>query len=134
LKLIFQQLDFNADGKLSKNEILYVLKSEMELEKAAEVVEVIFNNGDSDKNGFLEYSEFLRAAIQRENLLTDENIEKAFKMIDSSGDGIVTHSEFQDSFGYDLPPGVVQELLLLIDPDKTGKITFCQFREFLRDL
>lgn len=134
LKLIFQQLDYNADGKLSKNEILYVLREEMEIERATEAVEIIFNNGDSDKNGYLEYSEFLRAAIERENLLSDENIEKTFKMIDSSGDGIVTYAEFQDSFGSDLPASVISELLLLIDPNKTGKILFSQFRDFLREI
>lgn len=131
LKLIFQHLDYNSDGKLSKSEILYTLNGIMELDTAAETVEVIFNNGDSDKNGYLEYTEFLRAAIDKGNLLSDDNILKTFQAIDSSGDGIVTYSEFEASFGVEISPSILEELLQMVDPEKTGRIGFEQFRDFL---
>ena len=131
LKLVFQHLDYNADGKLSKSEILYALEGSMELDTAAEAVEIIFNNGDSDKNGYLEYTEFLRAAIDKENLLSEENLIKTFQAIDITGDGVVTYSEFEASFGVEICSSVLEELLQMVDPDKTGKIGFEQFREFL---
>jgi calcium-dependent protein kinase len=131
LRLAFQQIDYNADGKLSKNEIFFVLKSSMESSIAAETVDLIFSNGDSDKNGYLEYSEFLRAAIEQKILITDENIEKTFMMIDSTGNGAVTYKDFKNSIGCDMPDSLMDSMIAMLDPDFTGMIKFDRFKEFM---
>ena len=133
LKLAFQQLDLNSNGKLSKDEILYALGFCMEAQDAEEAAERIFSNGDSDRNGFLEYSEFLRAAIEHKDLLSDENIEKAFLMIDNTGDGVVTYDEFRTSIGSDISETVIHDMLIMLDPLLTGSITLEQFKSFLLD-
>lgn len=131
LKLAFQQLDYNAHGKISKNEVVHVLESSLEADDAAETAEVIFFNGDSDKNGYLEYSEFLRAAIEQKDLLCDANIEKAFLMIDSEGNGQASYEEFKESIGSDISESTVTDMMAMLDPTSTGVITLEQFKGFL---
>lgn len=131
LRLAFQSLDYNADGKLSKNEIMYALNSAMDLNTAAETVEIIFLNGDSDKNGFLEYSEFLRAAIEQKQLLSDENIEKAFKMIDTNGKGKVSYNDFCSALGMDVCQSTLNDMVFIIDKERRGNITYECFKSFL---
>ena len=133
LKIVFQQLDLNSNGKLSKDEIMYTLGYSMEEQDAVDTAERIFSNGDSDRNGFLEYSEFLRAAIEHKDLLSNENIEKAFLMIDSTGDGVVTYDEFRTSIGSDISENVIHDMLIMLDPLRTGSITLEQFKSFLLD-
>ena len=133
LRLAFQQLDYNADGKLSKGEILFVLKSFMDFELAAETLNLIFLNGDSDRNGYLEYSEFLRAAIEHKNLISQENVEKAFLMIDTSGDGVVSYQEIKSTIGGDVSEFIMDEMIGMLDPKSSGIITLEQFKECLLD-
>lgn len=131
LRLAFQALDYNADGKLSKNEILYALNSSMDVITASATAEAIFLNGDSDRNGFLEYSEFLRAAIEHKQLLSDENIDNAFKTIDIKGKGRVSYNDFRSALGMDVCKNTLKDMVSLIDKEKIGVITFESFKNFL---
>ena len=53
---------------------------------------------DRDGNGFIEYSEFVEAAVNKSLLVTRENCVKCFKTIDKDGNGMITKQELQDAF------------------------------------
>ena len=46
-----------------------------------------------DKSGFLDYSEFITAAMDMRKSLSKQNLEAAFKMFDSDGSGSITAAE-----------------------------------------
>ena len=46
------------------------------------MVDIIFERLDGDNNGFIEYEEFLRAYIDKKNLMTKENLKYAFRFLD----------------------------------------------------
>ena len=49
---------------------------------------------DADRTGELEYSEFLFGALDKQNLLSSENLKKAFSIFDSDGNGDITLGAF----------------------------------------
>ena len=53
---------------------------------------------DLNGNGYLEFNEFVAAAIDHSGLLNKENIQSLFKMMDVDGDGNVTAKELQNLF------------------------------------
>jgi len=53
---------------------------------------------DTDNDGKLDYNEFLQAATNKITLLNDENLKKAFTILDSNGDGRLCRHELQATF------------------------------------
>jgi len=44
---------------------------------------------DTDKNGRINYTEFLASYMDQAKLFTEEHIKSVFKMIDKDGNGVV---------------------------------------------
>ena len=45
---------------------------------------------DQDKDGYIEYQEFLRVTLNRNTLISEENLKNAFNMFDKAGDGSIS--------------------------------------------
>ena len=63
---LFNQIDVSGDGKINKKELLKGLKERIQSDTLEQDVEMIFKNIDADNNGFIEYEEFVRAAVNKE--------------------------------------------------------------------
>lgn len=50
----------------------------------------VMDSLDADKDGKLDFNEFLAAATDRVILLNDENLKKAFSILDKNDDGKVS--------------------------------------------
>eukprot|EP00358_Blepharisma_japonicum_P000317 CAMPEP_0202953028 /NCGR_PEP_ID=MMETSP1395-20130829/42844_1 /ASSEMBLY_ACC=CAM_ASM_000871 /TAXON_ID=5961 /ORGANISM="Blepharisma japonicum, Strain Stock R1072" /LENGTH=62 /DNA_ID=CAMNT_0049665223 /DNA_START=343 /DNA_END=527 /DNA_ORIENTATION=- len=61
LRDIFQAIDTNHDGKLSREELMTQFMTIMGDEAADEEVKKIMAEVDTDHSGFIDYSEFLKA-------------------------------------------------------------------------
>lgn len=55
----------------------------------------IMDSIDTDHNGKINYTEFL-ASASGDSLFSDDNIERAFKMLDKDGNGFVERQELMD--------------------------------------
>lgn len=99
---LFNQLDVDKDGFISFDEIENVIgtsSSDISLivgrdpnwRKTLQSLDV---NGD----GRLDYNEFLQAASNRITLLNEENIKRAFAILDKDGDDSITADELKSTF------------------------------------
>ena len=130
LKKIFYKIDTNLDGKLSKEELMNAYKlSGIKIKKSQ--LDKIINSMDFDNNGYIEYEEFIRATIPKENLFTDINLKTAFDMFDLDKNGSISLSEIKEVLGIKKNDDdkVIQELMNEVHRTGNEEITFEQFKE-----
>ena len=97
---LFNKIDTNGDGKIVKEELYNGLQAYLKLEgdELRNEVDIIFNNIDSDHNGYIEYEEFIRAAIDKEYFLNDSFLKFAFNYFDMDRSGLITLDEVTKLF------------------------------------
>lgn len=132
LKELFMHIDSNADGKLSKEELSeYYFKVMGDYDNAD--IENIMEKIDADKNGFVDYSEFIRATISASVINNANNLKLAFKKFDLDNSGKISPEEFknvlQGSFEYG--EEVWKQIVKLADKNRDGEIDFNEFVQMI---
>ncbi len=80
LKEVFIHLDKDADGRLSKLDLTEAYANIVEGKEAEKTVETVFAALDGEQTGYIEYSEFLAATVDRKLVLNAKNIAAAFSL------------------------------------------------------
>jgi calcium-dependent protein kinase len=88
-------LDINGDGAISKQELTLGYKP-VYGDMAEYIVEKLFKQIDLDGSGEIDYSEWVMATINKEQLLTPEKLSQAFQMFDNDGGGTISADEFKE--------------------------------------
>ena len=68
------------------------------------------NAMDTDGDGKIDYTEFITAAYNRELLLSQQNLQIAFKMFDQDGDGTLSMDELKSVFASGSASGKTEEV------------------------
>ena len=130
----FMQIDKNKDGKISKKEWLDA--SELiaaNLRIPVEEMESVFDKINTDKNGFIDYTEFLAASLN--NSLTSErkNLEMAFNYIDKDHSGFITSEELKRLFkgDYGKNKSYIDKIINSMSCKNDGKI---YKEEFIKEM
>ena len=140
---LFNQIDANCDGKIVKEELLSGLQSYLKLpgEQFQTEVETIFNNIDTDHNGYIEYEEFIRAAIDTEYFLKDNFLKFAFNYFDRDASGLITLDEVTNLFynsEYNKKNSEVHQQLKLsfeqVDINGDGTLSFEEFCQMMKNI
>jgi calcium-dependent protein kinase len=130
---IFHILDLNRDGTISNEEFIKIMVDyKIPLEEAKMNAELIMEKLDSDRSGFIDYSEFLRGAT-KDKLLTKENILNAFKMLDQDQNGSIEMDELQKWLSGDRAVNneIIEEIISQVDKNGDGKIDLFEFESLL---
>ena len=130
LKKIFYKIDTNLDGKLSKEELMNAYKiAGIKINKNQ--LDKIINSMDYDNNGYIEYEEFIRATIPKENLFTDVNLKTAFELFDLDKNGSISLNEIKEVLGIKKNDDdkVIEELMNEVQRTGNQEINFQQFKE-----
>lgn len=136
LRNIFKELDENGDGTLSFDEIKKGFKKFYSDEKIAEKeLDDIMKRIDQDNNECIEYEEFIRATVNLDILLTEENLKLAFQHFDKDHSGSLTPDEIKVALGL-IETGVddkdvIKKIIAEIDINGDGNICFDEFRELM---
>lgn len=100
-------------------------------------VEEIFNEVDLDKNGHIDYSEWVVASIDKASLLTAEKLEVAFRIFDKDGGGSISPEEVKATLvgkNSNIDPEVWNQIIAEVDVDGSGEIEFPEFCLMMRNI
>jgi calcium-dependent protein kinase len=136
LMQVFEELDEDKDGLLKRDEVLkgyekYNLANELDEGGVDEIVARI----DRNKNGSIDYTEFVIATINRKKLLAKGNLEATFKLIDKDGSKSITAEELKDFFAgqgqHEWDDKVWDALLREVDENSDGEISYAEFKSMM---
>ena len=103
---------------------------------AIKIVNSILSKLDIGKNGEINFSEFLMAVIDKEQLMINKNLEEAFKIFDRSGSGYIEIDDIKTVLGIthnysdELWKAVIRE----VDQNKDGKISLSEFSDMMKNI
>lgn len=124
LKDLFQRMDSNGDGTLAMDEIRAgLIKMDILLPPD---FEAFFNDLDLDRNGTIDYMEFVAATMDKKLYLQKDVCWRAFKIFDRDNSGKISLAEFlrvlQDTQEFGL-----EKMISEFDLNDDGEIDFPEF-------
>lgn len=133
LREVFKTIDKNGDGKLSIEELYEQYSTTMSLEEAKKEAERVMKEVDTDNNGYIDYTEFLKANLDASKVLSSENLKQAFKMFDKDNSGTISADELKKVLQGDMESdeSVWQEIIQLVDQNGDGEIDLHEFQDLI---
>mgnify|MGYP003588799732 CR=1 FL=1 len=130
---IFQRLDTNNDGVISRDELYMGFQAAELPGLTAADIENLMDKIDSNKSKAIDYSEFLAAAMDRKKMISKERIKKVFTIFDKDGNGKISPNEFKNIFkgAAGIKEEVWLEMIKEIDQDGNGEIDYDEFEDLL---
>ena len=144
-KHLFRELDINRDGKLSYAEMRKGyethFKKLMEGTKNAEVeFDLWISSMDQDKNGYIDYDEFLRGTIGIDSLLKEKNLRMAFDFYDKDNSGYLSTTELKEALGMDKSSkdpeakNMMKKILSGLDENGDKQVSFDEFKSIFMNI
>lgn len=136
LARVFKAFDKNGDGKLSVEEVKTGYIEHYGRVMSDEDVEKMFSAVDSDNSGFIDYSEFVVAAMNEKALTTNDKLQAAFKMFDKDGSGVISAAEIKEvlGFGGNLDNAAIEAIIKQVDENGDGEISFEEFVTMMKKI
>eukprot|EP01017_Pseudomicrothorax_dubius_P031206 TRINITY_DN395_c0_g1_i1.p1 TRINITY_DN395_c0_g1~~TRINITY_DN395_c0_g1_i1.p1 ORF type:complete len:456 (-),score=148.35 TRINITY_DN395_c0_g1_i1:194-1561(-) len=94
LRKLFERLDFNGDGVLTFDELKTGISKLNE--KTEREIQAVLDGIDTDKNHYINYTEFLAAAIESTIYLKEDKLKQAFSIFDRDNDGKISVRDLQE--------------------------------------
>ena len=139
---LFTKIDLNSDGKIEKHELIQGFQKYWGIpeEEVKEKVDIIFANMDTDFNGFIEYEEFVRAAVNSSIFMSLNYLKFAFNYFDRDSSGDITFEEIKKRFSQntnyisDKMDNELREIFDKIDINNDGSISFYEFCKMMKNI
>ena len=129
---LFNQIDTSGDGKITQAELLKGLQKKIKSDTLEEDVAKIYKNIDMDNNGYIEYEEFVRAAVSKERFLNENILRFAFRYFDKDDSGEITFDEIEEVFKQSIADKnkvheSLKKIISEVDINGDGVISFDEF-------
>lgn len=95
LKESFYKFDKNGDGRVSTEELLSGLKQLNNDKLKEEDILNVMKQLDTNKNGFIDYTEFIAGCLQTQSMLKEKHLLNAFSYFDKDKNGKITKDELK---------------------------------------
>ena len=87
---------------------------------------------DTNKNGRINYTEFLAATIEAQGAVSEDKIAEAFDRLDTDGTGYISKSDLRNVLGDTCSPSEIDAIVESGDINKDGKISYKEFLQVFR--
>ncbi|CAD8192136.1 unnamed protein product [Paramecium octaurelia] len=125
---LFGQFDVNHDGRISKQDLtIAYIKHFSSPQEVKEHVDKVFKGIDINKNGEIDFQEFLIGVINKETLITEDNLKEAFKVL-SDVEGFISLSKMCSLYH-----NKKQQLKQQFSAYENNQINFKQFQQLMFD-
>jgi calcium-dependent protein kinase len=133
LRETFLKLDKDKDGVLSKDDLLHGFANTIGNKVFLEAeIDKLLSQIDLNKNGVIDYSEFVTAASDFREMLTEENLKKCFNQLDLNGDSQIQFSELKELFIFNLEDEEeFKDLLSSLNLEIDGQINYEEFKRIM---
>ena len=124
---LFKLINIKGDGKIKKDE----LKNALLYFVTEEYLQNLDNNFkllDGENHGYIEIDEFLRAVLDKNMILSEENLKYAFNYFSKYNNEFILEEHMSSFFDVQLCNNIFKE----IDINKEGKIDFQQFKNMMK--
>ena len=91
----FQAFDKNGNGVLSRDELIDAYRVIRGVNFNEKEIDEMIARVDADGSGDINYSEFINTAVSVEKLLSDDRLDKIFRVFDRDGNNEITVLEIK---------------------------------------
>ena len=134
----FRQFDKNGNGRLSREELIEGFREIRGIDFSEKEIDDLIKRVDIDGSGDIDYNEFVNGAISTEKMLSEERLEKAFKLFDANGDNSISMQEIRAVLDQckEVDESLVEKAIKDIGKTsaKTASLSFQEFKLFIKKL
>jgi len=126
LRDAFSSFDKNGDGKLTPQELKAGISKIPGCTMTEDDVDKLIMVMDSNRNGFIDYTEFIAGCLQSYNYLKENHLKTAFSYYDKDSNGTISLEELKQCLQSEeltLPDSTIEKLMREVDQNKDGCVS-----------
>ncbi|XP_009597085.1 calcium-dependent protein kinase 32-like [Nicotiana tomentosiformis] len=130
----FQLMDIGNKGKIDVNELRVGLQK-LGHQIPESDVHILMDVGDVDKDGYLDYGEFVAISVHLRKMANDEHLKKAFEFFDKNQTGYIEIEELREALADEIETNseeVINAIMQDVDTDKDGRISYDEFSTMMK--
>ncbi|KAJ6408232.1 hypothetical protein OIU84_011528 [Salix udensis] len=130
----FQVMDTGNNGKINIDELRVGLQKLGQHVPESDL-QILMEVGDIDRDGYLDYGEFVAINVHLRKMGNDEHLREAFKFFDKNQSGYIEIDELRDALADEVDGSneeVINAIINDVDTDKDGKISYEEFGTMMK--
>jgi calcium-dependent protein kinase len=127
------QMNVNNDDKLSIDELVESFCKIMRRDDAIKYVNESFKTIDLNKNGFIDFEEFLKVSLEKNILFSENNLQNTFKLFDHNKDGKICENDLKAVIN-NYNALLWKDLISQYDKDSDDMLIFNEFKEMMNQI
>ncbi|KAE9619731.1 putative protein kinase CAMK-CDPK family [Lupinus albus] len=130
----FELMDTSNTGKINVDELRVGLHK-LGHHISDSDVQMLMESGDADKDGYLDYGEFVAISVHLRKIGNDEHLHKAFQFFDQNQSGYIEIEELHNALVDEIDTNseeVVTAIMHDVDTDKDGRISYEEFAAMMK--
>ncbi|KAJ9540194.1 hypothetical protein OSB04_026700 [Centaurea solstitialis] len=134
IKQWFDLMDTSKQGKINIVELKAGLQKLGQQIPDADL-QILMDTGDVDKDGFLNYGEFVAISVHLRKMGNDDHLKDAFAFFDQNKSGYIEIEELREALADEMETNndeVIAAIIHDVDTDKDGRISFEEFTAMMK--